>query len=363
MYCTLEGRNVEVRKAKEMLGGHNQEREELIESAMDLFTKERMKNNESPRRVTMYPDEFPPVVKADSSEYLIKELGLEKIEDSFLSSKDNLFKLTQTDNIQKAAEKLNDVFRDKLIKVTECGDSCILTIENKPNTRFKQINEIYDGLKNPKTILNLINRLVNYHGIDINLISNVELSKSDWKDVVNATTTKGFIKDGKIYINSDNCTIDTKVHELMHLFLGGIRYIDPQLYFDTINKISGNPELEVRIREFSHRSDSDALEEVLVDEYSKYLTGQDSLINNLSEDIIYDLNYNIHRMLDTMFMGDYSSKIVPDQDLPFMSMFKLGKLLNSQYIYSNLFNASTMHRKTQNIKQELLKSGEIIKEC
>lgn len=363
MYCTLEGRNVEVRKAKEMLGGNNQEREELIESAMDLFTKERMKNNESPRRVTMYPDEFLPVVKADSSEYLTKELGLEKIDDSFLSSKENLFKLTQTNNIQQAAEKLNDVFRDKLIKVTECGDSCILTIENKPNIRFKQIDEVYDGLKSPKTILNLINRLIDYHGISINLISNAELSKDAWKDVVNATNAKGFIKDGKIYINTDNCTIDTKVHELMHLFLGGIRHIDPQLYFDTITKISTSPEIEIRLKEFPHRSDSDALEEVLVDEYSKYLTGQKSLIDNLSEDIIYDLNYNVHRMLDTMFMGDYSSKIVPDQDLPFMSMFKLGRLVNSQYIYSNLFNASIMHRKTQNIKQELLKSGEIIKEC
>lgn len=363
MYCTLDGRDIEVQRTKNMLGGKDKQREELIESAMDLFTKERMKKNVSPRRVTMYPDEFPPVVKADSSEYLTQELQLQKVGDSFLSSKDNLFKLTQADNIQKATEKLNDVFRDKLIQITECGDSCILKIEDKPTTKFKEITQVYDGLKHPKTILNLINRLADYHGVHINFISNVQLSKENWKDVVNVSNTKGFIKDGQIYINTDNCTIDTKVHELMHLFLGSIRYMDPRLYFDTIEKIAVNPEVDVKLKEFSHRSDSDALEEVFVEEYSKYLTGQNSLMDQLPEDILYDLNYNVHRILDTMLMGDFSSKIVPDETLPFMTMFKLGKLLNSQYIYSDLINTSIMHRKTQNTKQQLLKSGKLIKEC
>jgi hypothetical protein len=54
------------------------------------------------------------------------------------------------------------------------------------------------------------------------------------QEVVNAANAKGFILNGEVYINTDNCTIDTKVHELMHLFLGSIRMIDPKLYFDTI---------------------------------------------------------------------------------------------------------------------------------
>lgn len=363
MYCTLEGRDKELQQTKKILGGGDPEREALIESAADLFTQQRMRHNESPRRVKMYPDEYPFTVGADSSEYLTKQLGLEKIEDSFISSKDNLIKLLQTEDPKEATIKLNDVYRDKLFKVEKCGDSFVIQVENKPTTKFKERTEIEEGLKSPKSILNLIDRLVEYHGIDINLISNRELALEQWKNIVNAQNVKGFIKDGKIYLNTDNVTIDTKVHELMHLFLGSIRFVDPQLYFDTIQSIAQDPIVEIRAKEFVNKSDSDLLEEVFVDEYSKYLTGQKSIIDNLSEDILYDLNYNIHRLLDTMFMGDYSSKIIPDRVLPLMTMFQLGQALNSKYIYPSIFMGAKLHRQYQNLKEQWIKSGKIIKEC
>jgi len=45
------------------------------------------------------------------------------------------------------------------------------------------------------------------------------------------------VKNGNIYINIENSTMDTKVHELMHIFLGGIRYSNPELYFSLVNQV------------------------------------------------------------------------------------------------------------------------------
>lgn len=363
MYCTLKDRNTEIEQAKRMLGGGNKEREDLIESANDLFIQERYANNTSPRRVNMYPDEYPFTVKADSSEYLTQQLGLEKLEEAFMTSKSKVKELLQTEDPKEVTIKLNDRFRDKLFRVTECGDSFIIKMETKPTEQFKEKTELEETLASPKSILTLIDRLVDYHGVDINYISNYELSKPEWKDVPNATDAKGFIKDGKIYINQDNCTIDTKVHELMHLFLGGVRFIDPKLYFDTIQILQKDPNIQVKLDEFVNRSDSDALEEVFVEEYAKYLTGENNFISMLPEDIRYDLNYNIRRMLDTMFMGDFSNKIIPDNILPGLSMFKIGKVVNSKYVYPKIQYAAALHRKQQNLKAEWLRSGKLIKEC
>lgn len=361
MYCTLVDREVEIEKAKEMLGGKNKRTEELIESANDVFTKERMRNNTSPRRIKMYPDEYPFNVGVDSSEYLIKELGLHKIDSSFIAPRDKFITLTGTDDPYEAQIKLNDTFRDKLFTVVKSGNDFIISFEDKPTEKFKEKSEIDSTVISPKNILNLIDRLVKYHGIKFNYVSNIDVANME--NAINASRAKGFILNGDIYINTDNCTIDTEVHELMHLFLGAVRLVDPKLYFDTIQVLQQNPELQNRLQEYSFKSESDALEEVFVEEYSKYLTGQENLLSNLSEDIVYDLNYNIRRLLDTMFMGDFSNKIIPDNVLPHLSMLKLGKIVNSKYIYSNYSIDSTLHRKEQNLKENLLRSGKLIKEC
>lgn len=361
MYCTLVDREQEIAEAKRILGKNNKRTEELIESANDIFTKQRMNGSISPRRVKMYPDEYPFNVGVDSSEYLTQKLKLRQIDDAFLSKRDDFINLLGTDDPVEATVKLNDIFRDKLFNVTKAGDDFIISFETKPNEKLKEKTEYDESAISAKNILNLMDRLVKYHGIQFNYISNNEASKM--QEVVNATNAKGFILNGEVYINTDNCTIDTKVHELMHLFLGSIRMIDPKLYFDTIQFLQNDPNLNLKMQEYSFKSDSDALEEIFVEEYAKYLTGQESYLSGVSEDILYDLNYNIRRLLDTMFMGDFSNKIVPDNILPHMSMLDLGKVVNSKEIYSDYSIDSALHRKRQNLKESWLRSGKLIKEC
>ena len=63
------------------------------------------------------------------------------------------------------------------------------------------------------------------YGINIQYIDN-----SDLIEDVDVNTAKAFIKNGTIYINVDNATIDSPVHEMLHLFIGSISFSNPQLF-------------------------------------------------------------------------------------------------------------------------------------
>jgi hypothetical protein len=47
---------------------------------------------------------------------------------------------------------------------------------------------------------------------------------------VDVNSAKAFIKNGTIYINIDNATIDSPIHEMLHLFIGSISFSNPQLF-------------------------------------------------------------------------------------------------------------------------------------
>jgi hypothetical protein len=48
---------------------------------------------------------------------------------------------------------------------------------------------------------------------------------------------------------------------------------------------------------------SDVLEELFVEETAKYLSGLSSKINMLDSEVLYELHYNIKRLLDSILMG------------------------------------------------------------
>jgi hypothetical protein len=45
---------------------------------------------------------------------------------------------------------------------------------------------------------------------------------------------QAFILNGNIYINTDSATIDAPIHGQLHLFLGSIRFGNPNLYFQLV---------------------------------------------------------------------------------------------------------------------------------
>jgi len=70
------------------------------------------------------------------------------------------------------------------------------------------------------------------YGINI-----IPVSTEEIQDIPNAGVVKGFVHNENIYINTDNATIDTPIHEMMHIFLGGVRYSDPNTYFRLVDSV------------------------------------------------------------------------------------------------------------------------------
>ena len=65
--------------------------------------------------------------------------------------------------------------------------------------------------------------------------------------------------------------------------------------------VSDIPNIEERITLFEgSRTMDDILEEIFVEELSKFVTGQNSLFDNLQKDIISQVLYNIKRDIDTI---------------------------------------------------------------
>jgi hypothetical protein len=62
-------------------------------------------------------------------------------------------------------------------------------------------------------------------GINIESISVSRMKQEGILDAIpDAASAAAFIFNGNIYVNSDVATIDSKIHELMHILLGSMRF-------------------------------------------------------------------------------------------------------------------------------------------
>lgn len=303
-----------------------------------------------------YLDELP---NSNSEQYIKEQL---KVKDNLVANQD-LEQHVGTSNPIEATIKLNKVYSDKLIEVERISDtSSSISIENRPTVygEIREANDYSDVQAN--IIADILHDLSKYSGVDIRPINIAELSK----ETANMQSAKGFIKNGIIYINTDVATADTPVHELLHIFLGATKFTNAKLYDQLVLSITNTPEFAVQMNRFPDRVNSDIAEELLVTEYSKYVTNQKSIIDNLSEQQKNELNYQVKRALDTAIFGDVSVNVLSDVELFGQSISNLAKLTNSKLILSNFYNTFTMskqNRQLNNLKSELLRSDQLMEEC
>jgi len=66
------------------------------------------------------------------------------------------------------------------------------------------------------------------YGINVIPITNIELKESDLGKV--AGNAKAFIYNGDIYVNTDIATVDSPVHEFLHLLFGSMKYSNREMY-------------------------------------------------------------------------------------------------------------------------------------
>lgn len=274
---------------------------------------------------------------------------------------------TGTNSIQEANAALNDIHRDLDIKLQEIGNTTIVKVKQRPseynildNTIETNIPENIDQQK--VGLSNALNKMIECYGINIKYIDNDELVND-----IDVNSAKAFIKNGTIYINIDNATIDSPIHEMLHLFIGSISFSNPSLFQQLMSVVQNIPNIEDRISVFEgSRTMNDILEEIFVEELSKFVTGQSSLFDNLQKDIISQVLYNIKRDIDTIIDGNYSIKSLEDNEIFNKSIRNLAEELESSVfnisVASGLNNAMT-HRILANTKSDLLKSGELREEC
>lgn len=283
------------------------------------------------------------------------------------TSTNKVLAATNTNSIQEANAALNDVHRDLDIKLQEIGNTTIVKVKQRPseynildNTIETNIPEDINQQK--VGLSNALNKMIECYGINIKYIDNDELVND-----VDVNSAKAFIKNGTIYINVDNATIDSPIHEMLHLFIGSISFSNPSLFQQLMSVVQNIPNIEDRISVFEgSRTMNDILEEIFVEELSKFVTGQSSLFDSLQKDIISQVLYNIKRDIDTIIDGNYSIKSLEDNEIFNKSIRNLAEELESSVfnisVASGLNNAMT-HRILANTKSDLLKSGELREEC
>lgn len=309
-------------------------------------------------------DEFPPEIGVDSSVLLKKRLGTKQIGDKHITSMNKLIDYTGRENPLEMQQVLNKLHSDYLFEVIQIDDEVAIKMKKRPTEAPKEVDPIPDMPLAEQAVGHLIDKINEAHGINIKEVTTREVA--NFPDFPGAAVLKGFIKNGDVYVNTDNSTPDTKIHELMHMFMGGIRFENPNLYENMLSLISKDKDIKYKMRQFRYRTEMDRAEEVLVEEVSKYLSGVKSSIDSLSDADKYELDYHIRRLLDTMLEGDFSNKIIDSKELYTSTLEKVAKIVNSSEVFNNMtgtMSESFVHRLLNNYKSDLLKKGKLKEIC
>ena len=291
----------------------------------------------------------------------------------FVNMTDNSAKISDivgaagVENIEEAAPVLNDQFPNLAVDVFPLSESAIVTVEERPSEFKVKHTQKHDVSKdlNARAVFNeLFNKLSRQYGIKFNMISGNDLKQ--WDDIPEVQTAKAFVHHGQIYINADLADIDAPIHEMTHILLGSIRFKNPELYFDLVRQSEKFSDFDERMSQMPNMAHDDAMEEVFVEEVGKYLAGKQSAIDKLPKNVIYELHYNIKRLLDSALMGDYSVKSISNAELYDMNLSQLAERVNSMmlqpFALSSLDDAQ-LHRTLANEKSDMIKKGDLVEEC
>lgn len=332
----------------------------------------------------------------DSRPYLTKQYGIvngksnkiEVIADKVLGK--GIYSKEDPDSIISAiTHKLNNTFTDLILIPHKYGKRVAFEIQRRPTIDYTEpINKFkLEGDKFNGVILNsILSKLDDLYGIKVNIFKPgntkllQELRDRTGNPNYSLRGVNGFIYNGEIYINSNLSEKDankTKVHELLHLIIGSIKFTNPSVYNDLVNLSSSfqNQFQNFVDKEFGHPVNlqelptlSDYQEEFMVEELAKYLTdNKDSILNKADNDLKYQILYNMNRVLDTAFMGDYSVKSIPPNDLYNMSLSTVMDIINSVYTKNSTFKELThqaeQHRILANKKKQLVDNKELTLNC
>ena len=282
-----------------------------------------------------------------------------------------ILETTSTSTIEEATAKINDEYRDLEVKIIPIDEDALVQITHKPKDNNFETNNIdqKNFLENYVVFTNALNKLAQLYGIKFNSITDAELASDQWQGLIpEASAVNAFIYNGQIYINTDRNSIDAPIHEMLHLFVGSMRFTNPKVYQNLIDSVTKIPRYNILLSQYKNRTRNDANEEIFVTELAKFLVGLDSELTNLTSADIHSISYNVNRMLDIMLLGQDSASTIPSNEVFNLSLKSIAKQINSSALLNNFsgtFNAegSELHRKLNNIKADLYKEGTLEEHC
>lgn len=311
-----------------------------------------------------YLDEIP----GANSESSIKETL--KIRKDNGAKVQNILDETLAENIEEATIRLNNQYRDKEIEIIPIEDQALVSIKSRPTVSAKKIDIVHTPMEfTPLVMLNAITKLQELYGIKINEVNDIELASEKWVTLIpKDRIVNAFIYNGEIYINTDRASGDAKIHELLHILVGSMRFTNPNLYQQFIDMAEKLPNYQQLASEFKGKTKNDMNEEIFIQEFAKYVSGEDSDLSTLNEKDLYEINYNVRRILDSIMMGSISSKSLSDDILYNISFKELVNYTNSDimsYTFSGTMNIenSSLHRKLNNMKSDLIRQGKLKQTC
>lgn len=311
-----------------------------------------------------YLDEVP----GSNSENHIKERL--KIKKDGGAKIDRILETTNSENIEQASFKLNDEYRDKEIKITPIVEEAFIDITTRPTAVPTNMETIYtpdSDVSGPLVILKALDKLANIYGVKINEISDLELESDEWVNLMpRDRLVKAFIYNNEIYLNTDKFSPDSKIHEMLHLLVGSMRFSDPVRYASFIQQAENLPNYNRLALDFQNKTRNDLNEEIFIQELSKYLAGEQSDLYNLDPRSLYEITYNVRRVLDSMLMGQVSTKSISNDVLFDSTLREVVDYTNSDIMTNNFkgfFDDSMTHRKLNNLKSDLIKKNELTEIC
>ena len=338
---------------------------------------------------------------SDSRSYLYKTYNIkakksQKISD--LAKKvlgEKYQKIDIQTTVSDITHKLNNIFTDLILIPHIYGKNVGFEIQRRPTINYSEPVDTYiPNRESAGNVLNsILDKLNDLYGIKVNTFKPdntkllQELRQKTGNQNYSLGGVNGFIYNGEIYINaklSEQDADKTKVHELLHLIVGSIKFTNPSVYNNFVKLASQyTTQFQKFINtEFGKEVDlqtlptlSDYQEEFIVEELAKYLSGMPNSILNTNpfnndekaKDLRYQVLYNMNRVLDTAFMGDYSVKSIPPANLYTMTLGDVMDVINSVYVknsnFKNLVQQSQQHRILANKKKQLVNDNKLILKC
>lgn len=286
---------------------------------------------------------------------------------------EHLTKKLLVESPEQAMIKLNtmDKYNDLEFDILPLDQTSKVTIKRRPSKYNGQPEMRYVPDLNVNSSLvfnNAFDKLIDKYGINFHRISQLELqSNPKFQDIVlTDPNPKAFILNGEIYINMDNYSVDSPVHELSHMMLGYMRFINPDMYQQLVSYAEQLPSYERLMKLYPNRTRNDINEEIFVTEYSKFITDQKSLFDNLDPETQYQIQFRVNRMMDIILDGSISVSQTNISKYGDLTLKELAGMVNSSTmttVDSFPIEDSSIHRKLANMKSEMLKSGQLKEVC